>query len=291
MKGGVVHNAVNSNTFNDFILFQISQKSYYAATVKLIEKELSVGFKNFVNSVGFFSVVLFFSYASLAADQGGVDIQDQVVGNGDEATPYSEVTVHYTGRLENGEKFDSSLDRGQPFIFKIGAGQVIPGWERGVRGMKVGGKRTLIIPPKLAYGQRGAGGVIPPNATLTFDIELLAVAAPAFQNIGNEKLKTLLDQGVTVVDVRRVDEWNATGVIKGSKRLTAFNDQGQFVRTFIDDLAKITAKDKPVILICRIGNRSVRLANFLSDKLGYTNIYNVTDGIVGWIEGKNPVDK
>ena len=248
-----------------------------------------MGLKKIKNIFGFFTAVLFFSHTSLAADQGGVDIQDQVVGNGDEATPYSEVTVHYTGRLENGEKFDSSLDRGQPFVFKIGAGQVIPGWERGVRGMKVGGKRTLIIPPKLAYGQRGAGGVIPPNATLTFDIELLAVAAPAFENIGNEKLKLLLDQGVTIVDVRRADEWNSTGVIKGSKRLTAFNGQGRFVRSFIDDLAKITAKDKPVILICRVGNRSVRLANFLSDKLGYTNIYNVTDGIVGWVDGKNPV--
>jgi FKBP-type peptidyl-prolyl cis-trans isomerase FkpA len=109
----------------------------------------------------------------------GLQYTDSVVGNGDEATAGHKVSVHYTGWLytngQKGRKFDSSVDRGQPFQFTLGAHQVIRGWDEGVAGMKVGGKRTLVIPPDLAYGQRGAGGVIPPNATLTFDVELLKV--------------------------------------------------------------------------------------------------------------------
>jgi FKBP-type peptidyl-prolyl cis-trans isomerase FkpA len=105
---------------------------------------------------------------------------DVVVGTGAEARP-GMVTVHYTGWLHDpsqaggrGRKFDSSVDRGSPFDFYLGGGQVIRGWDEGVAGMKVGGKRTLVIPPEMAYGSRGAGGVIPPNATLVFDVELLA---------------------------------------------------------------------------------------------------------------------
>ena len=105
---------------------------------------------------------------------------DAVVGTGTEATPGTLVSVHYTGWLydekapqQRGKKFDSSVDRGEPFNFKLGAGQVIRGWDEGVAGMKVGGARTLIIPANLGYGARGAGGVIPPNATLKFDVELL----------------------------------------------------------------------------------------------------------------------
>jgi FKBP-type peptidyl-prolyl cis-trans isomerase FkpA len=109
----------------------------------------------------------------------GLQIEDLVVGSGDTAAPGGQVSVHYTGWLyENGQagsKFDSSKDRGDPFDFPLGAGHVIRGWDEGVAGMKVGGTRRLIIPPALGYGARGAGGVIPPNATLLFEVELLEV--------------------------------------------------------------------------------------------------------------------
>ncbi len=109
-----------------------------------------------------------------------LQITEVRVGDGAEARAGQTVTVHYTGWLydngQQGPKFDSSRDRGQPFQFPLGAGHVIRGWDQGVAGMKVGGQRTLIIPPEMGYGARGAGGVIPPNATLKFDVELLGVS-------------------------------------------------------------------------------------------------------------------
>jgi FKBP-type peptidyl-prolyl cis-trans isomerase len=107
--------------------------------------------------------------------KSGLKYIDEVVGTGAEAKAGNTVDVHYTGTLKDGTKFDSSKDRGKPFSFPLGAGRVIKGWDEGVAGMKVGGKRKLIIPPDLAYGKRGAGGVIPPDAELTFEVELLGV--------------------------------------------------------------------------------------------------------------------
>ncbi len=102
-------------------------------------------------------------------------MEDLVVGNGDEAKDGSSVTVHYTGWLTDGKKFDSSVDRGEPFQFRIGKRMVIRGWELGIKGMRVGGKRKLTIPSDLAYGTAGYPGLIPPKATLIFDVELLKV--------------------------------------------------------------------------------------------------------------------
>lgn len=115
------------------------------------------------------------SNAGETVTASGLKYVDQAVGAGDVAVAGKTVSVHYTGWLENGKKFDSSVDRGQPFSFPLGAGRVIKGWDEGVQGMKVGGKRKLTIPSDLGYGSRGAGGVIPPNATLIFDVELLGI--------------------------------------------------------------------------------------------------------------------
>jgi FKBP-type peptidyl-prolyl cis-trans isomerase FkpA len=120
--------------------------------------------------------------SKLDASMSQLQIIDTTVGTGAEAVKGKTVVVHYTGWLydpalpdKKGRKFDSSVDRGTPFTFPLGAGRVIKGWDEGVAGMRIGGKRTLIIPPEMAYGSRGAGGVIPPDATLMFDVELLAV--------------------------------------------------------------------------------------------------------------------
>jgi len=154
-----------------------------------------------------FSLLVLFALAASAcsgASTGEVTIAsglkyvDEIVGAGDTPQPGDYVVVHYTGTLQDGTKFDSSLDRGEPAVFQIGVGQVIPGWDEGVGSMKVGGKRKLTIPPELGYGERGAGSVIPPNATLIFDVELLDIPRVQVEDIeGGDGAVT--EEGDTIV--------------------------------------------------------------------------------------------
>jgi FKBP-type peptidyl-prolyl cis-trans isomerase FkpA len=116
--------------------------------------------------------------SKVVTTDSGLKYEDLTEGTGDAAKKDDTVEVHYTGWLKDGTKFDSSKDRDEPFKFKLGAGKVIKGWDEGVVGIKVGGKRKLIIPPELGYGKRGAGNVIPPNAELTFEVELLKIVKP-----------------------------------------------------------------------------------------------------------------
>lgn len=243
-------------------------------------------------SVTAFALAALFSVNAVAVNAAEkVKIKDLVVGTGDEAVLHTQVKVHYTGWLMDGKKFDSSKDRGDPFYFYLGNREVIPGWETGVEGMKVGGKRELIIPPELAYGERGAPGAIPPNATLKFEVELLGVKAPSYASIDNEKLKELIARGVPVVDIRRADEWKDTGVIEGAKLITAFGARGNFEKTFIPAFKEVAGLEDEVILICRTGNRTSVLSQALADQVGYKKVYNVTDGITKWLKDGNGVVK
>lgn len=237
-----------------------------------------------------FIVGLLLSLSMTVANAAGLEIKELKKGEGEIARAGDIVSVHYTGWLLDGTKFDSSVDRDKPFEFTLGAGMVIKGWDQGVAGMYVGGKRELVIPPELAYGKRARGATIPANSTLKFEVELLAIVEPPFASIDNAELKKLLAEGVKIYDIRRPEEWKQTGVIKGSRLLTLFDRKG-VNRDFMPTFAKEVRPDEKVILICRTGNRTQKAADYIANELGYKKVYNVKDGITRWIREGNPVDK
>lgn len=241
-----------------------------------------------------FNLCLILFVSNSFASHGGeasVAIEEIAQGSGLEASPYSIVDVHYTGKLEDGTVFDSSRDRGAPIQFTLGAGQVIPGWDQGIQGMRPGSRRILKIPPELAYGKAGAGNDIPPNATLIFDVELVAVKPPPFSSISNAELETKMQNGIKVIDIRRLDEWKQTGIVEGSIQSTAFDSQGRFLQSFVQMLEKTVKPDEEFALICRTGNRTAALSNWLVTKGNYKNVLNVRDGITSWIKEERPVVK
>lgn len=235
-----------------------------------------------------FIVLAVVSFNAQAAD---LKMKDLMIGTGETAEREKQVTVHYTGWLMDGTKFDSSHDRNKPFSFTLGAREVIPGWDSGVEGMRVGGKRELIIPPEMAYGSRGVGNVIPPNSTLKFEVELLGVAPPPFKNIDNAELKALLKKGVKLVDVRTPAEWQKTGVIEGSLLLPFRMSNGRINPKFPEDLKRIVGPDEDVMLICRTGNRTRMASQMMATRFGYKGIHNVRHGISYWLREQNPTVK
>ena len=205
-------------------------------------------------------------------------------GSGPVAEDGMSVSVHYTGKLIDGTKFDSSLDRGTPFSFTLGQGSVIKGWDQGVLGMMVGEKRTLTIPSELGYCSAGAGASIPPNATLVFDIELLDVMLPTVLGQATPvEFMELQKNGSIVIDIRREEEWIETGIISGAETITAFTDNGQLHQDFQEKFfSLVKGPETPILLYCRTGNRTQMLGNALIDQVGLKNVYHLTDGIVGW---------
>ncbi len=220
---------------------------------------------------------------------GAFEVTTVKEGSGEAAKAGDIVSVHYTGTLTDGTKFDSSRDRGTPFTFTLGAGQVIKGWDQGVAGMKRGEQRKLVVPPEMGYGSR-AVSVIPANSTLLFDVELLDILS--YTDIDNRELKALLKEGgVTLVDIRRPEEWRQTGIVEGSEMITAFTKRGALHPEFSEKFLKRFKADERVVIICRTGSRTGRLAQALVKELGWKNVYNVKRGITDWIKQGNPVVK
>ena len=207
-------------------------------------------------------------------------------GKGKLATSNQQISVHYEGKLTDGTVFDASRPRGQPFNFILGKGQVIKGWDLGIEGMAIGEIRRLTIPPKLGYGTTGAGGVIPPNATLIFEVELLAVSKPLILGqMNSEELLEAQAQGAVIIDIRREDEWQKTGIIDGAKTITAFTKAGRLHQDFQEKFSSLVPSVKtPIVLYCRTGNRTTTLGNALVSQLGYSNLSHLHNGITGWIK-------
>ena len=241
----------------------------------------------------FFIIALSITLAMFATNlKADLKTETIIQGSGSKAELGMRVQVHYTGKLDDGTVFDSSVPRGEPFVFTLGQRQVIQGWEEGILGMLVGETRILTIPPALAYGSSGAGDIIPPNATLIFDVQLLATSwPPSLKELTTEQLLDAQKSGSVIIDIRSSNEWAETGIIAGAETVTAFSADGKLHSDFRKKFfSLIKSKDTPIVLYCRSGNRSKRLGNVLVNQGNYTNVSHLSKGIIGWQkDGKNTI--
>ena len=225
-----------------------------------------------------FLFICFFSFKSFSNE---VQIINEIIGNGLEVKNHSKVSVHYIGKLEDNTVFDSSYNRGQLFDFQIGARQVILGWETGLLGMKEGGKRTIFIPYELAYGESGAGNLIPPKSNLIFEIEVIKVIPPGYKEIDGYQLKLAITGDFKIIDIRNKDEIINSNKIPGAIQITAFDKNGNFFPNFFDKYKENVQIGEKVIFVSQNGDISSILANGFVEQLKQINIYHLKDGVSG----------
>ncbi len=225
-----------------------------------------------------FLFICIFSYKSFSNE---VQILNEIIGKGSEVKNHSKVSVHYIGKLEDNTVFDSSYDRGQLFDFQIGVRQVILGWETGLLGMKEGGKRTIFIPYELAYGESGAGSLIPPKSNLIFEIEVIKVIPPGYKEIDGYQLKLAMTSDFKIIDIRTNDEIINSNKIPGAIQITAFDKNGNFFPNFFDKYKENVEIGEKVIFVSQNGDISSILANGFVEQLKQINIYHLKDGVSG----------
>ena len=228
-------------------------------------------------------IFIFLVFLSSFVYSNEIEILSDIPGDGLKIEEHFKLKVNYRGFLEDGTEFDNSFKRNQPFMFQIGLRQVIQGWEEGLIGMQVGGKRSIKIPPNLAYGSTGINDLIPPNATLIFEIEIIDALPPGYKKIYPFQLKDKQKDGFKVVDIRTSEERKKTGIIKRSIKITAFDKQGNFKPNFLDDFEKKIKTKDSVIFVSQKGDISAILANGFVEQLGKKNIYTLVGGIEKWI--------
>jgi len=228
----------------------------------------------------FFFLIYFFISNSLFSNE--IQILSELVGDGMEVLNHSKVSVHYIGKLEDLSEFDNSYKRGEVFKFQVGTRQVIPGWETGLLGMKEGGKRTIFIPYKLAYGDRGVENSIPPKSNLIFEIEVISVIPPQYKNIDSLQFKLASsDSNFIIIDIRYEDEIKKSGIIPNSTILTAFDQNGNFLPNFLNSYQTLVNENDKVVFVSEKGIISSILANGFVEQLKQDNIYNLLDGVEG----------
>ena len=221
-----------------------------------------------------------------------IQILDEVKGTGIEIVNHSKVSVHYIGKLEDQSEFDNSYKRNEYFKFQVGTRQVIQGWEIGLLGMQVGGKRTIFIPYELAYGDNGAGNIIPPKSNLIFDIEVFEIIPPQYKELDSLQLKlAMTDDQFKIFDIRIIEEVKKSGIIPGSILSTAFDKQGNFIQKFLNDYQEIINPGDKVLFVSQNGQISSILANGFVEQLKQNNIYHLKNGIEGLKEIKFEFEK
>ena len=225
--------------------------------------------------------IFLYNYSAFANE---LEILEDVPGVGIEIKKHYKISVNYRGFLENGIEFDSSFKRKEPFNFQIGLRQVIEGWDKGLIGMKVGGERTLKIPPNLAYGSQGAGDLIPPNSTLIFEVTILNAHPPDYETLLASQIALKQKEGFILIDIRTLKERKLTGTIRGSLNIAAFDALGNFDPNFIKKYQAIADKDDHVVFISNNGEMSALLANGFSEKLGSLYMYSLAGGIKNWTD-------
>ena len=225
-----------------------------------------------------FLFILSFCFKSFSND---VKILNETIGNGLEVKNHSKLSVHYIGKLEDNTIFDSSYDRGQLFDFQIGVRQVILGWETGLIGMKEGGKRTIYIPYQLAYGESGAGNLIPPKSNLIFDIEVIKVTPPGYKELDGYQLKLAMTDEFKLIDIRNKDQITNKNKIPGAIQIAAFDKNGNFFPDFFEKYKENVQIGEKVIFISQNGDVSSILANGFVEQLNQVNIYHLKDGVLG----------
>jgi len=218
-----------------------------------------------------------------------IEIISDNPGDGKKIVNHSWVQIEYTGSFVNGEVFDTNVGKDKPLVVQIGMREVIPGFEQGIIDTNKGTIRKIKIPSELAYGKKGAGNIIPPNSDLIFEFKIIDVLDPNYKLISSNKLIELINQNAVALDIRTDDQWQKTGVIKGSFQETAFNKDGKFNVYLIDKIRVLAASESQnieIIFISNDGETAAILGNAFAEDLGFKNVFVLNGGIKAWISEK-----